>query len=186
MASNWNPPVVFVVENNLYGMSVPFRKVTKLLDIANRACAYGIPGEVVDGMDVLAVRSAVAKAAERARRGEGPTLIEAKTYRWFGHSHSDPRAYRTRDEEAEWKSRDPITVMKGNLEAVKMLTDGEFESLEAAVEAKMEKAMAFSNASPEPKPEDVTTDVFAPARFTPVDYENDRRLRAAIREGAVK
>ena len=75
-----------------------------------------MPGEVVDGMDVLAVRGSVAKAAERARNGEGPTLIEAKTYRWYGHSHSDPRAYRTRDEEAEWKKRDPITVLKENLE----------------------------------------------------------------------
>jgi 2-oxoisovalerate dehydrogenase E1 component len=186
MASAWDLPVIFVVENNLYGMSVPFRKVTKLPDIASRACAYGIPGEVVDGMDVLAVRGAVAKAAERARRGEGPTLIEAKTYRWFGHSHSDPRAYRTRQEEAEWKGRDPIIVMKENLEAVKMLTESEFEALEAAVDAKMEKAMAFSNASPEPRPEEVTTDVFAPAKFTPADYETDRRLRAAIRDGSVK
>lgn len=186
MASAWDLPVIFVAENNMYGMSVPFKKVTKLPDIASRACAYGIPGEVVDGMDVLAVRAAVARAAERARRGEGPTLIEAKTYRWYGHSHSDPRSYRTRDEEAEWKMRDPITVMKENLEAVKMLTDGEFESLETAVEAKMEKARAFSDASPEPKAEDLLTDVFAPAKFTPADYETDRRLRAAIRDGSVK
>ena len=186
MASTWDLPVIFVVENNLYGMSVPFKKVTKLPDIASRACAYGIPGEVVDGMDVLAVRSAVAKAAERARRGEGPSLIEAKTYRWYGHSHSDPRAYRTREEEAEWKKRDPITVMKENLEAVKMLTEGEFETMEAAVDAKMEKAMAFSNASPEPRVEDMTTDVFAPAKFTAADYETDRRLRVAIRDGSVK
>jgi len=186
MASTWDLPVIFVVENNLYGMSVPFKKVTKLPDIASRACAYGIPGETVDGMDVLAVRSVVAKAVERARRGEGPSLIEAKTYRWYGHSHSDPRAYRTREEEAEWKKRDPITVMKDNLETVKMLTDSEFEALETAVEAKMEKAMAFSTASPEPKPEDMTTDVFAPAKFTTADYETDRRLRAAIRDGSVK
>ena len=83
MASLWNLPVVFVCENNLYAMSVPWTKASKLPDIATRACAYGIPGEVVDGMDALVVRSAVAKAVERARRGEGPTLIEAKTYRWL-------------------------------------------------------------------------------------------------------
>ena len=83
MASTWDLPIVFVVENNMYGMSVPFRKVTKLIDIADRAAAYGIPGEVVDGMDVLAVRGSVVKAAERARNGEGPTLIECKTYRWL-------------------------------------------------------------------------------------------------------
>ena len=186
MASTWDLPVVFVVENNLYGMSVPFSKVTKLPDIASRACAYGIPGEVVDGMDVLAVRGAVARAAERARRGEGPALIEAKTYRWFGHSHSDPRSYRTREEEAKWKERDPITVMKDNLQAVKMLTDGEFESLENATDAKLGKAMEFSNTSPEPKAEDVDTDVYAPSKFTPADYEADRRLRLAIARGEVK
>ena len=186
MASIWDLPVIFIVENNLYGMSVPFKKVTKLPDIASRACAYGIPGEVVDGMDVLAVRGAVKKAAERARRGEGPTLIEAKTYRWFGHSHSDPRAYRTREEEAEWKKRDPIIVMKENLESVKMLTDSEFEVLETTVDEKLEKAMKFSNVSPEPKAEEAATDVFAPAKFTATDYETDRRLRIAIAKGEVK
>ena len=186
MASLWNLPVIFVCENNLYAMSVPWSKATKLPDVASRACAYGIPGEVVDGMDVLAVRGAVAKAAERARRGEGPTLIEAKTYRWFGHSHSDPRAYRTRAEEADWKARDPITVMKDNLQVVKMLTDDEFESLENATDAKLEKAMEFSDASPEPKAEDVDTDVYAPSKFTSTDYETDRRLRLAIARGEVK
>ena len=186
MASLWNLTDIFVCENNLYAMSVPWNKDTKLPDVASRACAYGIPGEVVDGMDVLAVRGAVVKAAERARRGEGPTLIEAKTYRWFGHSHSDPRAYRTRAEEAEWKERDPITVMKDNLQVVKMLTDGEFETLETATDAKLEKAMQFSNASPEPKATDVDTDVYAPSKYTPSDYETDRRLRLAIAKGEVK
>ena len=150
MASLWNLPVIFVCENNLYGMSVPWANVSKLPDVASRASAYGIPGEVVDGMDVLAVRGSVAKAAQRARNGEGPTLIEAKTYRWYGHSHSDPRAYRTREEEAEWKKRDPITVLKENLESVKMLTEAEFEKMEEAVDAKLNKSMEFSNASPEP------------------------------------
>ena len=91
MASVWDLPIVFVAENNLYGMSVPFAKASKLPNIADRACAYGIPGKVVDGMDVLDVRAAVANAVARARKGQGPTLIEAKTYRYFGHSHSDPR-----------------------------------------------------------------------------------------------
>lgn len=186
MASTWNLPVVFVVENNLYGMSVPFRKVTKLPDIADRACAYGIPGEVVDGMDVLTVRGAVLKAAERARKGEGPTLIEAKTYRWFGHSHSDPRAYRTREEETEWKQHDPITVAKDNLQVLKLLTEAEFEAMESAVKTKLDKAMEFSNTSPEPKPEQVDTDVYAPLKFTQSDYETDHRLRLAIAKGEVK
>jgi pyruvate/2-oxoglutarate/acetoin dehydrogenase E1 component/TPP-dependent pyruvate/acetoin dehydrogenase alpha subunit len=181
MASLWNLPVIFVVENNLYAMSVPWVKASKLPDIATRACAYGIPGEVVDGMDVLAVRGAVSKAVERARKGEGPSLIEAKTYRWFGHSHSDPRAYRTREEEAEWKKRDPITVLKEDLEAVRMLDEEEFNELEKAVEAKLERAMAYSEASPEPSPQDAETDVFAPSKFTIADIEAEKKLRDRVR-----
>jgi len=186
MASLWNLPVIFVCENNLYGMSVPWANASKLPDVASRASAYGIPGEVVDGMDVLAVRGSVAKAAQRARNGEGPTLIEAKTYRWYGHSHSDPRAYRTRDEEAEWKKRDPITVLKENLESVKMLTEAEFEKMEEAVDVKLNNSMEFSNASPEPLAQEVDTDVYAPSRFTAADYETDRRLRSDISKGLVK
>ncbi len=181
MASLWNLPVIFVVENNLYAMSVPWVKASKLPDIATRACAYGIPGEVVDGMDVLAVRGAVTKAVERARKGEGPSLIEAKTYRWFGHSHSDPRAYRTREEETEWKKRDPITVLKEDLEAVRMLSEEEFNELEKAVEAKLERAMAYSEASPEPSPQDAETDVFAPSKFTIADIEAEKKLRDRVR-----
>ena len=108
LASRWCLPVVYIVENNLYGMSVPFCNTSALLDIADRACAYGMTGAVVDGMDVLAVREAVGKAVEQARQGNGPTLIEAKTYRYYGHSRSDPRAYRTKEEEQAWHDRDPI------------------------------------------------------------------------------
>ncbi len=181
MASIWNLPVVFVCENNMYGMSVPWAKVSHLPDVASRASAYGIPGEVVDGMDALSVRGAVSKAVVRARKGEGPTLVEAKTYRYYGHSHSDPRAYRTREEEAEWKKRDPITVMKDNLELVKMLDEKEFEAMEAAVDEKLEKAMQYSETSAEPQVSEVDTDVYAPAKFTQADYEADCRLRDLIR-----
>ena len=181
MASLWDLPVVFVAENNMYAMSVPWAKASNLPDIADRACAYGIPGEAVDGMDVLAVRGAVAKAVERARRGEGPTLIEAKCYRWYGHSHSDPRAYRTREEEAEWKERDPITVLKGEMQTVGMLTEPEFEDLEAAVKNKLDQAMAFSEASPEPDPDELCTDVYAPSQFTPADIEAELKLRQRVR-----
>ncbi len=181
MASLWNLPVVFVAENNLYAMSVPWTKASKLPDIADRASAYGIPGEVVDGMDALAVRGAVAHAAERARQGQGPTLIEAKTYRWFGHSHSDPRAYRTKVEEAEWKQRDPIRVMKENLEAVGLLREPEFDQIDAAVQVKLDRAMAYSDASPEPDPKELETDVFAPSKFTAADIKAERALRRRVR-----
>ena len=180
MASTWDLPVIFMVENNQYAMSVPWVKATKLQDIADRAAAYGIPGEVVDGMDVLAVRGAVARAAERARRGEGPSLIEGKCYRWYGHSHSDPRAYRTREEEAEWRKRDPIKVLREKMSVVGMLSDEEFDSIEDQVTLKLNSAMAYAEASPEPSPEDVFTDVFAPAKTTSEDVVVEKQLRLRV------
>ncbi|MGC8779563.1 MAG: alpha-ketoacid dehydrogenase subunit alpha/beta [Anaerolineae bacterium] len=181
MASAFNLPVIFVAENNMYGMSVPWAKVTKLPDIASRACAYGIPGEVVDGMDALVVREAVSRAVERARRGEGPTLIEAKTYRYYGHSHSDNRAYRTREEEAEWKAADPIIRLRNDMEMVHWLNEHEFAELEQAVQAKLAAAMAYANASPPPDPSEVLTDVYAPLKTTAADIEAERRLRERVR-----
>jgi 2-oxoisovalerate dehydrogenase E1 component len=184
MASLWDLPVVFVVENNLYAMSVPWNKASKMPDVATRAAAYGIPGEVVDGMDALVVRGSVLKAVERARRGEGPTVVECKTYRWYGHSHSDPRAYRTREEEAQWKLRDPITVLKEDLQSVRMLSDEEFEALDALVDQKLENAMDFSEASPEPNADEVDTDVYAPMKTTAADVEAERKLREQVRTDA--
>lgn len=185
MASLWQLPIVFVVENNLYGMSAPFSNVSRLPNVADRAAAYGIPGVIVDGMDVLEVRKVAAEAIKRARGGEGPTLIEAKTYRWYGHSHSDPRVYRTRDEEADWKKHDPITVMREELKTVKMLSDQERDAIEQAVEQKIEKAMEFAMASPEPDSSEVFTDVFAPTRFTQTDYNKDKELRENIQSGKI-
>jgi len=184
MASAFNLPVIFVAENNMYGMSVPWAKVTRLPDISDRACAYGIPGETVDGMDVLVVREAVSRAAERARSGEGPTLIEAKTYRYYGHSHSDNRAYRTRDEEAEWKDRDPIEALKRDMEIMGWLADGQFDAQTAEVEAKMAAAMAYAEASPEPDPSELETDVFAPSKTTDADIAAESALRERVKNDA--
>jgi 2-oxoisovalerate dehydrogenase E1 component len=181
MASLWNLPVVFVAENNLYAMSVPWAKASKLLDIADRACAYGIPGEVVDGMDVLAVRGAVARAVTRARCGEGPTLLEAKTYRYYGHSHSDPRAYRTKEEEAAWRKRDPVRGLHEGLLALGLLKEDEYVQLDQTVQDKLAQAMAYSEASPEPEASELETDVFAPAKWGPVQVEAERELRERVR-----
>ncbi|MBK9711877.1 MAG: dehydrogenase [Kouleothrix sp.] len=181
MASLWDLPVIFVVENNMYAMSVPWANASKLPNVAERARAYGIPGEVVDGMDALAVRGAVAQAAERARAGRGPTLIEAKTYRWYGHSHSDPRAYRTREEEAAWKKRDPIAVLKAGMQAVNMLDEVEFERLDQEVEAKLDQAMAFSEQSAEPSGDELETDVYAPLKHAAADVAAERALRERVR-----
>jgi pyruvate/2-oxoglutarate/acetoin dehydrogenase E1 component len=181
MASAFNLPVIFVAENNMYGMSVPWANVTRLPDIADRACAYGIPGEVVDGMDALVVREAVMRAAERARRGEGPTLIEAKTYRYYGHSHSDNRAYRTRDEEAEWKDRDPIEVLRSDMEVMGWLDDSQYEQLDATVEEKLAAAMAYAEASPPPDPSELETDVYAPSKTTAADIAVEAALREKVK-----
>lgn len=134
MAALWKLPIVYLCENNMYGMSTPVSKSVSVNDIATRALGYGIPGVVVDGMDVLAIMDAVKEAADRARRGDGPTLIEAKTYRYMGHSKSDKRAYRTREEEAEWKARDAILSF-GNY----MLKNGFAEEQLAAIRAEVER-----------------------------------------------
>ena len=180
MASLWNLPIVFVVENNQYAMSVPWSNASKLPDIAGRAAAYGIPGEVVDGMNILAVRGAVARAVTRARNGEGPSIVEAKTYRYYGHSHSDPRAYRSREEEAEWRQRDPIHVLRDQMINIRWLSQADFEAMEQIVQKKLEQAYSFSQASPEPQPEEALTDVYAPSKTSPQDLENDLRLRQKL------
>lgn len=181
MASLWDLPVVFVVENNLYAMSVPWAKASKLPDVASRACAYGMPGTVVDGMNVLEVRNAVAEAVELARQGRGPSLVECKTYRYFGHSHSDPRTYRTREEEAQYKDLDPIKQLRSDMGIVNMITEDEFTQLEELVSGKLEKAMQFSEASAEPMRDELSSDVFAPAKTTAQDIEAEAALREKVK-----
>ena len=181
MASLWQLPLIFVVENNLYGMSTPFKKASRVIDIAKRACAYDMPGVIVDGQDLLEVRKVAAKAVERARKGQGPTLIEAKTYRFYGHSHSDPRAYRTREEEAEWKLRDPIKILKEDLTTVGMLNQAEFENTDSGVKSKLEKAMQYSDASTPPDASQLETDVYAPSHISVQDVEAEKVLREKVK-----
>ena len=183
LASRWCLPVVYVVENNLYGMSVPFCNTSALLDIADRACAYGMEHAVVDGMDVLAVHRAVSEAVERARQGGGPTLLEAKTYRYYGHSRSDPRAYRTKDEESGWRDRDPIETFATRLVESGICTQGEIDALEAKLEAQIDTAQEFALHSPFPDPEELDRFVYAPFKWTEDDYARERRLRQLCREG---
>ncbi len=183
LASTWCLPVVYIVENNLYGMSVPFRCASAKLDIADRACAYGIPGKVVDGMNVLAVRSAISEAAERARRGEGPSLIECKTYRYYGHSRSDPRAYRTKEEEADWHSKDAIEALRDFMAEAGLATQQELDAVESAAEKAINASVDFALGSPFPAPEEVEQDVYAPSIYTAADVEKERQLRARVRKG---
>jgi len=181
MAALWNLPVVYVVENNLYGMSTPIQKAVAKPDIADRACAYGIPGEVVDGMDVLAVREAVSKAIERARRGEGPSLIECQAYRWYGHSRSDPRKYRTKEEEAAWKARDPIPNFAAHLVEAGVATEAEIDALEEQVEEAIGEATEFALNSPTPPVEELELYVYAPFKWTEADVARERELRERCR-----
>ena len=183
LAALWKLPVVYVVENNLYGMSVPLVKAAAKLDIADRACAYGIPGQVVDGMDVLAVREAVGQAIERARSGEGPSLIECKTYRWYGHSRSDPRKYRTKEEEAAWKARDPIPTFAARLVEAGIATEEEIDALEEQVEGEIEEATGFALGSPTPPVEELERFVYAPFKWTQADVAREQELRERCRAG---
>ena len=181
MAGLWQLPVVFIVENNLYGMSVPLENAAAKMDIAERACAYDMPGVVVDGMDVLAVREVVSEAIERARQGEGPTLIEAQAYRWYGHSRSDPRAYRTKEEEAAWKARDPIPNFAAWLVESGCCTEEEIDALEEQVEDAIEAATSFALESAMPPAEEVEAFVYAPFQWTEADYAKERELRQKCR-----
>ena len=141
LAAVWKLPVIYVCENNQFGMTVPTWQSTSVENIADRAAGYGIPGEVVDGNDVCAVYEAFARAKERALKGEGPTLLECKTYRWRGHWTGDPEPYRTREEVEEWKEkRDPIKLFRAYLIRHKLATRQELDDIEAAAAKKMEAA----------------------------------------------
>lgn len=161
MAAIWRLPVIFLCENNFYAMSMPVSRAFPLENIAERACAYNIPGVVVDGNDFFAVYEATKKAADRARRGEGPTLIECKTYRWKGHSKSDPQRYRTKEEVEMWKRRDPIARFKGQLIANSVISEEEASQIEEEARTLIEEAVRFALESPEPSPENIEREVYA-------------------------
>jgi pyruvate/2-oxoglutarate/acetoin dehydrogenase E1 component len=164
-------------------MSVPIESAAAKLDIADRACAYAMSGEVVDGMNVLAVREAVQRAVDKARQGEGPSLIECKTYRWYGHSRSDPRKYRTKEEEAAWKSRDPIPVFANWLVDKAICTHHEIEQVQENAERAIDIASDFALGSAFPSPSELDRFVYAPLQSTTDDHVKERELRARCRNG---
>ncbi len=160
MASIWNLPVLFVCENNLYAMGTHQTRVMAIENIADRASAYGMPGVVADGNDVLAVYDAAHEAVDRARKGEGPTLIECKTYRHKGHSRFDPATYRPKEEVKEWMKRDPIAQFKARFLEMKTLTEKEANKIEQEVATAIEEAVKFATESPQPAPEEALENVF--------------------------
>ncbi len=161
LAAVWQLPVVFVCENNLYGFSTHYRRVMKIEDIADRASGYGMPGVVVDGMDLLKVYAAAGEAVENARNGEGPSLIEAKTYRYRGHSRFEKPTYRTEEELEEWRKKDPIDAFSSHLASVYNVPANEFDWIEKEIAGELEDAVAFAEQSPEPEPSDYKKYIFA-------------------------
>src|SRR5437762_3134030 len=154
-------PIIFVCENNQYAYSVPLEKTMAIDDVAIRAEGYGFDGVAINGNDVLAVYQATQGALARARGGDGPTLIECKTYRWHGHSEHDKAFYRTDEELAMWKSRDPIPTFTTYLRARHVLDDQKLKEIESKVEATIEDAVEFASGAPDPSPEDAVSDLYA-------------------------
>jgi pyruvate dehydrogenase E1 component alpha subunit len=161
MAATWHLPVIFVCENNLYAMGTRQSRVMNIENVADRAMAYGIPGVTVDGNDVLVVYEGTEKAVERARRGEGPTLIECKTYRQKGHSRVDPARYRPREEVERWLAKDPIKRFKEELLKANIMIEAEAQQIEREVSARIEEAVKFAMESPYPDPEEALKGVYA-------------------------
>ena len=165
MAALWKLPAIYICENNRYGMGTALERASAIYDISERACSYDMANEVVDGQDVLAVRAAMDRAAARARKEHLPTLLEIRTYRFMGHSMSDPihGHYRTKEEVDEQRKRDPITTWGDRLTAAGVIDAAGIAALDAEATAEAEDAVKFADEAPEPAPEELWSDVYAPA-----------------------
>lgn len=159
MAQLWKLPCIYICENNQYGMGTALEKAMSLSDVSRKAVAYNMASEFVDGMDVLAVREAVERAVERGRKTGDPTLLEIRTYRFMGHSMSDPGNYRTRAEIEKHQERDPIKLFTESLQDNGILTDQALEEMETRVRGEVEQSLKFAEESPLPDPEELYTDV---------------------------
>src|SRR6185369_11392287 len=175
MAALWKLPVVFIIENNRYGMGTALERASSIHDIYNRAASYDMPRGVVDGQDVMVVRAAVQEAVDRARTESTPTLLEVRTYRFMGHSMSDAVSgtYRTKEELEEYLKRDPIIVLRTQLQQAGQLTDDEFAKLDEEVKALVQDSWDFAEQSPEPPIEALYEDVL-------VDTTSDAHAEAAV------
>jgi len=170
MAQLWKLPCIYICENNQYGMGTSLARAMSLRDIAQKGCAYEVASEFVDGMDVLAVREAVLRAVERGRKQSLPTLLEVRTYRFMGHSMSDPGNYRTRAEIEKYQERDPIKLFSANLLEAKIVDQKRLDEIDKQVHEEVEDAVRFAEESPLPDPEELYTDVYA----NPIDPSRNR------------
>ena len=170
MAQLWKLPCIYICENNQYGMGTSLARAMSLRDVSQKACAYEMASEFVDGMDVLAVREAVARAVERGRKDYLPTLLEVRTYRFMGHSMSDPGNYRTRAEIERYQERDPIKLFVATLKEKKIADDKQLDQIDSEVRQQVEEAVRFAEESPFPDPEELYTDIYA----NPIDPSRNR------------
>jgi pyruvate dehydrogenase E1 component alpha subunit len=160
MAMLWKLPVVFVVENNYYAMGTSLERTTNLLDIYKMGSAYDMPSTWVDGMSCEAVHEAMQEAVDRARKGDGPTFLEIRTYRYRGHSMSDPAKYRTKEEVEDYRSRDPIAEVRATILSKKFAKESDLDAIDAAIEASVAEAVEFAEQSPWPEVHELYTDVY--------------------------
>ncbi len=161
LAACWKLPIIYLIENNGYAESTCIKDACQIANIADRSCAYGIPGVTVDGNDVLAVYEAVGEAVARARRGEGPTLVETKTYRYRGHFEGDPCGYQSDAEMAEWHAKDPIPRFAKKIVSMGVLSEGGVAQIDREIKEEIEKAVKFASDSPFPAPEEALEGVYA-------------------------
>lgn len=161
MAQLWKLPCIYICENNQYGMGTSLARAMSLQNVAEKACAYEMASEFVDGMDVMAMRQATQRAVQRAREESQPTLLEARTYRYMGHSMSDPGNYRTRAEIEKYQERDPIKIFTATLKEQNILSDKDISDIEAEVKGQIERAVRFAEESPEPDSSELYTNVYA-------------------------
>ncbi len=161
MAQLWKLPVIFICENNQYGMGTSQKRAMSISSIAKKAEGFGMANEFVDGMDILAVREATERAIKRARKDGSPTLLEVRCYRFMGHSMSDPGKYRTSDEIKKYQERDPIFLFKQSLTEAKVISDKDYAEIEGRAKEAVEKALKFADESPLPDEEELFTDVYA-------------------------
>jgi pyruvate dehydrogenase E1 component alpha subunit len=165
MAMLWKLPVIFIIENNNYAMGTSVERTSNVHDLYKIGLAYDMPSFQVDGMSCEAVHEAISEAAERARNGEGPTLLEMKTYRYRGHSMSDPAKYRTKEEVEEYKQKDPIEQVLSTIRKNKFATEQEIEAIEERVKQIVEESVKFAEESPYPAPEDLYKDVYVQSDY---------------------
>lgn len=161
LAATWKIPVIYIIENNKYAMGTSVERTSNVTELYKLGLSYDIPGEAVDGMDVEAVHNAIEKAAKHCRSGKGPYLLEMETYRFKGHSMSDPRKYRTKDEEAEYQKDDPILKVLNVIKKNKYATQKQLDAIDAKIKKDIEDAIKFAEDSPLPEPEAMYEEIYA-------------------------